>query len=108
MWPGDLAPDDADLGSTDFLLATVNVGDLLAEVEAIVDTSQYTYSNILVIAVAGDLLGGRGVINTLDLDQAGAGGSDMTRALVAQVTSPNSNPSAKCISIQDLPSQNVS
>jgi hypothetical protein len=43
----------------------------------------------------GDLLGSRGVINTLDLDQAGARAGDMARALVAQVTSPISNPSAK-------------
>lgn len=34
MWPGDLAPDDADLGSTDFLLSAVDVGNLLAQVEA--------------------------------------------------------------------------
>lgn len=34
MWPGDLAPDNADLGSSDLLLASVNVGDLLAKVEA--------------------------------------------------------------------------
>jgi len=65
MWPGDLAPDDADLGSTDLLLAAVDKGDLLAQVE----------------------VGSRGVINTLDLDQAGARAGDMARALVAQVTS---------------------
>jgi hypothetical protein len=35
MWPGDLAPDDADLGSTDLLLAAVDKGDLLAQVEAV-------------------------------------------------------------------------
>ena len=34
MWPGDLAPDDADLGSTDFLLSSVDIGNLLAQVEA--------------------------------------------------------------------------
>ena len=32
---GDLAPDDADLGAADLLLATVDESDLLAEVEAI-------------------------------------------------------------------------
>lgn len=31
--PGDLAPDDADLGSPDFLLGAVDVGDLLSGVE---------------------------------------------------------------------------
>lgn len=34
--PGDLAPDDPDLGTADLLLRPVNVCDLLAEVEAIV------------------------------------------------------------------------
>ena len=34
MRPGDLAPDDADLGAPDLLLAPVDVGDLLAKVEA--------------------------------------------------------------------------
>lgn len=46
MWPGDLAPDDADLGSTDFLLAAVDIGDLLAKVEAIVENSQYTQTHV--------------------------------------------------------------
>lgn len=32
---GDLAPDDADLGATDLLGGLVDVGDLLAEVEAV-------------------------------------------------------------------------
>jgi hypothetical protein len=32
---GDLAPDHADLGAADLLLAPVDIGDLLAEVEAI-------------------------------------------------------------------------
>lgn len=35
MRPGDLAPDHADLGSADLLLALVDERDLLAEVEAI-------------------------------------------------------------------------
>lgn len=34
MRAGDLAPDHADLGAADLLGATVDVGDLLAEVEA--------------------------------------------------------------------------
>lgn len=42
MWPGDLAPDDADLGSTDLLLAAVDEGNLLAEVEAVVGISVST------------------------------------------------------------------
>lgn len=35
-----------------------------------------------------DVLGGVGVVNTLDLDQAGSRAGGVTRALVAQVTSP--------------------
>jgi len=62
---GDLAPDHADLSTADLLLTTVDVGNLLAQVE----------------------VGGLGVIDTLDLDQAGARGSDVARALVAQVAS---------------------
>lgn len=62
---GDLAPDDADLGTADLLLAPVDESNLLSKVE----------------------VGGVGVINTLDLDQAGARAGGVTRALVAQVTS---------------------
>lgn len=61
---GNLAPDDADLGAADLLLGLVDVGDLLAEVE----------------------VGGSGVINTLDLDQAGLGVDGVSATLVAQVT----------------------
>lgn len=35
MRAGDLAPDHADLGAADLLLSPVDVGDLLAEVEAV-------------------------------------------------------------------------
>lgn len=65
MWPGDLAPDNANLGSTNLLLASVDVGDLLAKIK----------------------VGSRGVINALDLNQAGARAGDVTGALIAQVTS---------------------
>jgi hypothetical protein len=65
MWPGDLAPDHADLGATDLLLGAVDVGDLLALVEA----------------------SGVGVVDALNLDERGAGLGGVTRALVAQVTS---------------------
>jgi hypothetical protein len=34
VWPGNLAPDNANLGAADLLLSAVDVGDLLAEVEA--------------------------------------------------------------------------
>lgn len=65
VWPGDLAPDDADLRSTDLLLSAVDVGNLLAQVE----------------------VGSRSVVDALNLDQTGAGASDVTGSLVAQVTS---------------------
>lgn len=62
---GDLAPDNADLGAPNLLLAPVDEGNLLAKVE----------------------VGGLGVIDTFDLNQAGARVGVVTRALVAQVTS---------------------
>lgn len=65
MRPGDLAPDHADLGAADLPRCAVDIGDLLAQVE----------------------VGSVGVINALNLDEAGAGVSDVARALVAQVTS---------------------
>lgn len=34
MGAGDLAPDHSDLGTADLLLSLVDVGDLLAEIEA--------------------------------------------------------------------------
>lgn len=43
MRPGDLAPDDANLRSTDLLLGPVDVGDLLAQVEAIVVVRTRSY-----------------------------------------------------------------
>lgn len=85
MWSGDLAPDHADLGAADLLLAPVDESNLLAEIEAIMTVSIQTdweHSSHV------DILGGVGVINTLNLDQAGSRAGGVTRALVAQVTSP--------------------
>lgn len=65
MRPGDLAPDHADLGSADLLLALVDERDLLAEVEV---------SSV-------------GVIDALDLDQARLRVRSVSAALVTQVTS---------------------
>jgi hypothetical protein len=62
----DLAPHDSDLGATDFLGGAVDEGDLLSEVEA----------------------AGLGVVDTLDLDQAGVGVGVALASLVAEVTSP--------------------
>lgn len=88
MWSGNLAPDHADLGAADLLLASVDIGDLLASIEAIAlelvfEVLQYHYSRS-----RKNVLGSGCAINTLDLDQAGARVGDVTRALVAQVTSP--------------------
>ena len=63
MWPGNLAPDHADLGAADLLLATVDVGDLLSEIE----------------------VGSVGVIDALDLDEARFGMGRVPAALVAKV-----------------------
>lgn len=85
VWSSDLAPDHADLGAADLLLAPVDESNLLAEIEAIMNVSIQTdweYSSHV------DVLGGVGVINTLNLDQAGSRAGGVTRALVAQVTSP--------------------
>lgn len=60
---GDLAPDHSDLAATDLLLGLVDVGDLLAKVE----------------------VGSVGVIDTLDLDQAGLGVSRVAATLVGKV-----------------------
>lgn len=64
--PGDLAPDDTDLGAADLLLATVDVGNALAVVEG----------------------GGLGVVNTLDLDERGVGPDGVLRALERDVLAP--------------------
>lgn len=66
MSAGDLAPHDSDLGAADLLGGAVDKGDLLSEVEA----------------------GGLGVVDTLNLDQAGVGVGVALASLVAEVTSP--------------------
>lgn len=99
VWSGDLAPDHADLGAADLLLAPVDESNLLAEIEAITNVSIQTdweHSSHV------DVLGGVGVINTLNLDQAGSRAGGVTRALVAQVTSPKpissvQNSVARCV-----------
>jgi hypothetical protein len=48
VWPSDLAPDHTDVRAADLTLSAVDESDLLAKVE----------------------VGGLGVINTLNLDQA--------------------------------------
>ena len=85
MWPGDLAPDHADLGAADLLLGAVDIGDLLALVEAgssLANSQQKPGSGLV------NIPSGVGVVDALNLDEAGARLGGVTRALVAQVTSP--------------------
>ena len=92
MRAGDLAPDDADLAAADLLVAAVDESNTLAEVEAAKKkhtTLVYRLGGFFV-SLPGefDVLGTLDVVNALNLDQASARVSDVTRALVAQVTSP--------------------
>lgn len=64
---GDLAPDDSDLGASDFLLGSVDVGNSLTQVE----------SGVL------------GVANALDLDQRRAWVVHVLGTLVGQVLTLN-------------------
>lgn len=85
---GDLAPDHADLGSTDLFLALVDERNLLAKVEAVSLSAPHSPPG----PSLGDLLGGSGVVNTLDLDQAGLGASGVAGALVGKVATPMNMP----------------
>jgi hypothetical protein len=73
--PGDLAPDDTDLGAADLSLATVDVGNALAVVEG----------------------GGLGVVNALDLDERGVGPDRVLRALERDVLAPVGRPVSLCV-----------
>lgn len=75
MRPGDLAPDDTDLGAADLSLATVDVGNALAVVEG----------------------GGLGVVNALDLDERGVGPDRVLRALERDVLAPVGHPVSLCV-----------
>lgn len=66
MGTGHLAPDDADLGAADLLRGAVDESDALAVVEG----------------------GVGGVLDTLDLDQAGVGVGVALATLVAKVAAP--------------------
>lgn len=96
MGTGNLAPDHPDLGAADLLLALVDVGNLLAEVEA---TFVLARSVLAAFLRSRNVLGSLSVVDTLDLDQAGAGRLVVSATLVAQVTSPDVAwlaPSFKC------------
>ena len=83
--PGDLAPDDTDLGAANLLGCAVDESDLLAEVEAVHSPSAAFSCTRSVIQPSP---GGLGVLNTLNLDQAGTGVGVALSALVAEVASP--------------------
>ncbi len=83
MWPGDLAPDHSDLGSALLLLCLVDIGNLLAEIEAasllVHVTCPWGRTNVLRTS---------GVINALDLDQTRLRVGCPSATLVAQVAAP--------------------
>jgi hypothetical protein len=83
MWPGDLSPDDSDLGSSNLLRCAVNESNLLSEVEAGIMVSISTPSDYF-----SNVLCGLGIRYTFDLDQACAWGSVALSTLVAQVATP--------------------
>ncbi len=82
---GNLAPDHADLSSANLLLSPVNVRDLLAEIEAI---SLQSVGFLRLRDSGKCVLGGIGVIDALDLDQAGLGVGGPSATLVAEVATP--------------------
>lgn len=88
MRAGDLAPDHSDLGTADLLLSLVDVGDLLAEIEAVWLSEPGTHTQTSPKSCSDDVRGSVGVVDTLDLDQAGAGVGDMSATLVGQVATP--------------------
>lgn len=83
MWSRNLAPDHSYLGSPDLLLSSVDVRDLLAEVEANALLVLWPYS-VLRYRSRCSLC----VVNTLNLDQASAGVRCSLRPLVAKVLAP--------------------
>lgn len=88
MRPGDLAPDHANLGSADLLLSLVDIRDLLAEVEAIVNASASEHISLRSFV---HVLSRVGVVDALDLDQTRLGVGGVSVPLVAEVTTPTEN-----------------
>lgn len=91
VWSGNLAPNNPDLWSSDLLLCAVDESNLLSEVEA----NNPSVSNPYGLVSVCNVLGRVGVVNALDLDQAGTWGSVALSTGVAQVTTPT----RYCISI---------
>ncbi len=83
MWPGNLSPDNSDLGSSDLLLRTVDESNLLSEVEATIMinmSSLLKHHSIVPCSLC--------IRNTLDLDQARAWGGVALATLIAQMATP--------------------
>lgn len=80
MCPGDLAPDNPDLGAADLLLAPVDESNLLAEVE----------------------VGGLGGVNALQLEQAGVGVGVAGRQLVYTVVLSSSKHEVEWVDVGAL------
>jgi hypothetical protein len=85
VWPGHLAPDDADLGAAHLLLTPVDIRNPLAQVEAV---SRVNPRFPHVMSGSSNVLGSSGVIDALDLDQAGLGVGVVATTLIAQVATP--------------------
>jgi len=75
VWPGDLAPDNPDVGTPNLTLGPVDESNLLAEVEAVEKKKRHVLaarspSKYRIPYHPGfHSLGGLGVVNTVDLDQ---------------------------------------
>lgn len=85
MWPRHLAPDDADLGAAHLLLAPVDIRDPLAGIEAVFRVNPRPSH---VVPGSRNVLGSSGVIDALDLDQAGLGVGRVAATLITQVATP--------------------
>lgn len=93
MRAGDLAPDHSDLGAANALRSLVDERNLLAEVEAV----QSSDTAVVRGRAGGDLLGSLGVIDTLDLDEAGLRVDGVAATLVGEVATPESSISVSLV-----------
>lgn len=86
MRPGHLAPDDADLGAAHLLLTPVDIRNPLSQVEAISRVNSRPSARP--VSGSRNVLGSSGVIDALDLDEAGLGVGGVAATLIAQVATP--------------------
>jgi len=85
VWPRHLAPDDPDLGAAHLLLAPIDIRNPLAGIEAVFRVNPRPSH---VVSGSRNVLGSSGVIDALDLDQAGLGVGVVAATLVTQVATP--------------------